>query len=558
MTEVMTGAQAIVQCIRNENVRHVFCVPGESYLDILDAMYGLPDLQLISTRHEGGAAFAAEAYAKATGNVSVAMATRGVGATNLSIGIHTAYQDSTPMVVFLGQVKSKFRGREGFQEIDLDRFFQHICKWTVEIRDVERIPELVQRAFRVAQSGRPGPVVVSVPEDILKQTAEMRFAGKPARTRPKPIEEELNQCLNMIQQAERPLIIAGGGVKLSHAEEELLKFADSLSVPVLASFRRHDVFPNDHQLYLGHLGIGTFDGIVEHVKQADLIIALGTRLSEITTQSYSLIKPEHKLIHCDIEADIIGRVYSPDLALIGDMKATLQALNVLIKEKHIQAGSWKDWAEGRREVYEQITSLEQITTEDDEIEVKEIIRVLQDNLPKDAILTNDAGNFSAWLHSYYQFTKPKTYIGPTSGAMGYGFPAAVGAKFAHPDRVVVSLSGDGGFMMTMSELETAVRFNLPIIAIVFNNNMYGTIRMHQEKHFPYRVIGTDLGNPDFVKLAESMGAYGLRVTKNEEFQDCLQAALNYDKGPSVIEVVCSPEKISVRSTIQQLRKTAKV
>lgn len=557
MEEMMTGAQAIVKCIRNEKVKHVFCVPGESYLSVMDAMYELPDLELISTRHEGGAAFAAEAYAKATNNVSVAMATRGVGATNLSIGIHTAYQDSTPMVVFLGQVNSKFRDREGFQEVDLDRFFQHICKWTVEIRDVERIPELVQRAFRVAKSGRPGPVVVSLPEDILEKTAEMRFGCEMVRSRQEPIQKELNNCLDIIKDAKKPLIIAGGGIKLSDAEEELLKFTENLSIPVVTSFRRHDVFPNNHELYLGHLGLGTIHEIVEHVHQADLIIALGTKLSEVTTQGYTIIKPNHKLIHCDNETDTIGKVYSPNLALIGDAKATLEGLNLLIQEKKLQVGNWISWVEQRRIAFEKATLLEHHSKVEDGVEMKEIIRVLQENLPDNAIITNDAGNFSSWLHSYFQFKEPKTYIGPTSGAMGYGFPAAIGAKFASPQQVVVSLSGDGGFMMTMSELETAVRFQLPIIVLVFNNNMYGTIRMHQEKHFPNRVIATDLGNPDFVKLAESMGAHGQRVTNNDEFKNCLLTALNNNEGPSVIEIVCDPEKISVKSTIQQIRGSDK-
>lgn len=553
MTRIMTGAKAIVECIRKESVEHVFCVPGESYLDVMDAIYDTPDIQLVSTRHEGGASFAAEAYGKATGNVAVAMATRGVGATNLSIGVHTAYQDSTPMVVFLGQVNSKFREREGFQEINLDNFFRDISKWTVEIRDVERIPELVERAFRIAKTGRPGPVVVSLPEDILSEEANMNF-GKPiVKPRQIPVCEDIRLCLKTISKSNKPLIIAGGGVKLSDAEDQLVAFAENLNIPIISAFRRHDVFPNNHRLYLGHLGLGTMEEILEHMKQADLIIALGTRFSEVTTQGYTIIKSHHKIIHCDIEAESIGKVYSPDLVLLGDVQATLKELNHVIKEEICSFNHWDDWVIERRSVYESITFLEHDSSKEDGIEMGYVIKVLQEELPSNSIITNDAGNFSGWLHSYYQFNSPKTYIGPTSGAMGYGLPAAIGAKFAHPDKTVVSLSGDGGFMMTMSELETAVRFNLSVIALVFNNNMYGTIRMHQEKHFPNRVIGTNLGNPDFVMLAESMGVFGQQVTNNDDFKDSLTIAMNH-RGPSLIEVVCDPEKISVKSTIEELRK----
>ncbi|NBI28691.1 thiamine pyrophosphate-dependent enzyme [Chengkuizengella marina] len=552
MGEMMTGAEAVVQCIKNEDVNHVFCVPGESYLDIMDVIYGTPEIELISARHEGGASFMAEAYAKASGNVSVAMATRGVGAANLAIGVHTAYQDSTPMVVFLGQVDRKFRGREGFQEVELDRFFDPISKWSIEIRDVERIPELVQRAFRIAKSGRPGPVVVSLPADILSEKATMKFIDSTKLSRHTPSDIDLTRCIQMIEESKKPFILAGGGIKLSNGEKELLEFADLLQIPVISSFRRHDIFPNSNRLYVGHLGLGTFHHIIETVKESDLIIAIGTRFSEVTTQSYTLIESHHKLIHCDIEPSTIGKVYPPDLSLMGDAKATLSSLNQKMKsERQISIG-WKKWGEERRKSYENHSSLNSLDQTSKGIEMKGIIKTLQENLPKDAILTNDAGNFSGWLHSYFQFSEPNTYIGPTSGAMGYGLPAAIGVKLACPEKVVVSLSGDGGFMMTLQELETAVRYETPIISLVFNNNMHGTIRMHQEKHFPGRVIGTELGNPDFVKLAESMGVFGQKIEHNHEFENALKQALD-SQVPSLIEVTCDPEKISVKYTIEQLR-----
>lgn len=556
MGNFMTGAQAIVKCLQLEKVKHVFCVPGESYLDLIDAMYDVPDIQLVSARHEGGASFMAEAYGKATNNVGVAMATRGVGAANLAIGVHTAYQDSTPMVVFLGQVETRHRGKEGFQEVDLDQFFQHIAKWTVEIWDVERIPEFVQRAFRIAKSGRPGPVVVSLPSNILSKKAGMRFNVPTKRSLPVPAENELMNFFYMIAEAKKPIIIAGGGIKLSNAEKELKDFAENLNIPVISSFRRHDIFPNDHPLYVGHLGLGTLKTIKEHVEEADIIIALGMRFSEVTTQSYTLIKPHHKIIHLDINESSIGQVYPPDLALNGDAKATLQTLNTLFGQVKVETEKWHSWSQNRRRLYENITSFEKQHISYESVDMKEIIRILQKSLPQDSIITNDAGNFSGWLHSFYQFKKPKTYIGPTSGAMGYGLPAAIGAKLANREKIVVSLSGDGGFMMTMQELETAKRYQVPIIAIVFNNYMYGTIRMHQEKVFPNRVIGTDLENPDFMKIAEAFGVAGFRVEDNNYFENALKEAIKSNQ-VSLIEVVCDPNNISVTSTIESIRQKSR-
>jgi acetolactate synthase-1/2/3 large subunit len=552
MGKVMTGAQAIVECLRLEKINKVFCVPGESYLDVMDAIYDESTIELVSTRHEGGASFMAEAYGKVTGKPGVAMATRGVGGANLAIGIHTAHQDSTPMVIFLGQVDSKFRGKEGFQEIDLDQFFQHISKWTVEIRDVERIPELVQRAFYTAKSGRPGPVVVSLPADVLSQAAEMHFGTVLVKPRPRPSAEEVEQCMNLLSKAKKPLIIAGGGVISSNAEEALLEFTEKTNIPVLASFRRHDVFPNNHPLYVGHSGLGTFQDILQTIREADTIVAVGTRFSEVTTQSYSIISNQQRIIHIDIDYSTIGKVYSPDLGIVADAKEALISLVQLVDPNKLGLNKWKAWAEERRKVYEQVTSIEkQLNT--DQVDMKQIIKVLQENLPAQTIITNDAGNFSGWLHSFYQFTDKKTYVGPTSGAMGYGVPAAIGVKMAKPNQTVVSLSGDGGFMMTMQEMETAVRYNVPIISLVFNNNMYGTIRMHQEKIFPNRVIGTSLRNPDFVLFAESLGVSSYRVNSDTDFEQALKKAIKSNE-PTLIEVVCDPEKISVQSTITDLRK----
>ncbi|WP_042142041.1 thiamine pyrophosphate-dependent enzyme [Paucisalibacillus sp. EB02] len=540
----MTAAHAIVECIKREGIQKVFCVPGESYLPLLDALYDEPSIDLVSARHEGGASFMAEGYAKASHKPGVVLATRGVGAANLSIGVHTAYQDSTPMVVFLGQVHSKFRGREGFQEVDLDQFFKPISKWAVEVKDPERMPEIVGRAFRIARSGRPGPVVVSLPEDVLPVETEMHFGPEITIPKPSPSKEEIILVENILQEAQKPLIIAGGGVKLSQAEEELVCFAEKLQIPVMSAFRRHDAFPNNHDLYVGHLGLGTPKRILETVKEADVILALGTRLSEVTTQDYSLLSAEQKLIHIDIEQDVIGKVYPPDLGIIADMK---QALEALVEVE--LTSLWPSWAEESRLRYVGVSSLE--VTDKDVIN-KHVIQALVEMLPKDALITNDAGNFAGWLHGFYPFTEKNTYVGPTSGAMGYGLPAAIGAKLAVPNQTVVSLSGDGGFMMTFQELETAVREKVPVIALVFNNNSYGTIRMHQEMHYPERVIGTDLGVVSFRVLANGVGAEGYTVFTIDEFRNALTQALTSGL-PTVIEIMTDVENISVTSTISSLR-----
>ncbi|RDW17353.1 acetolactate synthase [Oceanobacillus arenosus] len=540
----MTAAQAIVEILKREAIRNVFCVPGESYLPLLDALYNEQSITVISARHEGGAAFMAEGYAKASLKPGIVLATRAVGASNLSIAVHTAFQDSTPMIVFLGQVNQHFRGREGFQEVDLEGYFQPIAKWAVEVRHPKRIPEIVGRAFRIAQSGRPGPVVISLPEDILPAKADMQFGPVVSIPRPAPSAREVANVKELLFRAAKPIIIAGGGVKQAQAEERLLNFAEKHSLPVLTAFRRHDIFPNDHPLYMGHLGLGTQKEVLETVKEADLILALGTRLSEITTQDYTLITPDKKLIHIDIDFDTIGRVYAPDVGIVAHMQEALERLQGIDGNVN-----WKAWVVARRQKYEWASKLE--TTEQNVIN-KSIIAIIRDKLPSDALLTNDAGNFAGWLHSFYAFYEKHTYIGPTSGAMGYGMPAALGAKLAFPNKTVVSLSGDGGFMMTIQEIETAVRYHIPIICLVFNNQMYGTIRMHQEMHYPGRVIATDLGSVSFSDMALAMGAEAYKVDTAGSFEIAFHQALKRNK-VTVIEILTEKETISVSATISEIR-----
>src|SRR5690625_2807632 len=543
-TMTLTGGEGIVESLKREGVEKVFTVPGESFLPVLDAIHDAESIELITTRHEGGAAFMAEGYGKASGKPGVVMATRGVGATNLSIGIHTAKQDSTPMIVLLGQVHSKVRGREGFQEVDLDEMFKHLAKWTFEIKDSERVPEIMHRAFRIAQSGRPGPVVIALPEDMLVEKSEMTFKTPFHKSKPRPPKDELNNIYEMLNDAKQPVIIAGGGVKLSSSEDLLKQFAEKNNIPVLAAFRRHDVFPHSHPLFCGHLGLGTSPKVKQTAEDADVIIAIGTRFSEITTQDYTLIHNEHKLIHIDIEGTEIGKVYSPDIGVLADANEALKELNKLEINQN-----WQSWATERRQAYEEIVSK---PIEENAPINRHIIALMEKHLPKDTIITNDAGNFAGWLHSFYQFNETNTYVGPTSRALGYGLPAAIGAKLGQKDRIVVSLSGEGGYMTTVQELETAARHNIPVISIVFNNQMYGTIRMHQEKHYPHRVVGTDLGDVRFSDLANSLGAIGYHVNDISEFELALIEAMKNEK-PSVIEVMTDPEQISVSATINELR-----
>lgn len=554
MGQKMTAAKAIVEVLVREGVEKTFCVPGESYLSVMDAMYDYPEIQLISGRQEGGVSFMAEGYAKASGKVGVCLATRGPGATNLSIGLHTAYQDSTPLVAFIGQVESCFRGREGFQEIDLAEYFSHVVKWTTELREPERVPELVHRAFHIARSGRPGPVLISLPQDILDQVAEMEFNEFYIDTKPRPSLDAMEQVKNLLSSAKRPVIIAGGGVTHTKSAPELVKVAESLNIPVVSAFRRFDAFPNQHAHYVGSLGIGTPTYLLDLIKNADVVLALGTRFSQISSQNYTLLNSESKLIHVDISAGEINKVYRPTLGIVSDVKSFLTDLLSATQEGLTTSLTDPNYITIARKDYEEFSTPRQVK-ENNVVNLEGIMHDLQKVLPEDAILTNDAGNFFGWLYRYYSFKREGTYIGPTSGAMGYGLPAAIGAKLAQPNRLVIALAGDGGTMMTVQELETCVRYHIPIIFLVVNNNMFGTIRMHQEQVFPNRVIATELTNPNFSKLMRVMGGHGVLVEKNEDFIPALQQAI-YSNQPCLIEIKTDPQQISVNKTIEELRETS--
>lgn len=539
----MSGGQIVVEVLQKEKVEKAFCVPGESYLSVIDSLYEHDTIDLISTRHESGAAFMAEAYAKATGKVGICMATRGPGATNLSIGLHTAMQDSTPVVALIGQVERPFLGKEAFQEVDFAAYFSHLCKWSVEIDVVERIPELLHQAFYTAQSGRPGPVVVSLPHDMLEDV--MEYKGNKTLQYHPPVADPtaVQHVLDVIKQAKKPFVLAGGGVIRSNAQDELEQFIEQLQLPVASAFRRFNVLQNEHEHYVGWLGFGANPSLVHAIQEADVVLVLGTRLSQVTSQDYSLLQAgEQTIIQVDIEPTIIGKSFAVNIGVISDMKLFLQkAISKLQKGESIDR---KKRLQKLRQQYEAHSNFPIRKEGTEYADLTSVIGDLMDLVPEQSVITSDAGNFYGWLARYYRFSAQRHYIGPTSGAMGYGLPAALGVKVGCPHKTVLSLSGDGGFMMTMQELETAVREHIHVIAIVVNNHMYGTIRAHQEKQFPSRVIGTTLTNPSFVEMAKLYGADGMTVKNNNHFRTALEAALESDV-PYVIEVQTDPNILSV-------------
>ena len=551
----LTGAQAVVEQLKREGVRFAFTVPGESFLSILDVLYDTDDIELVATRHEEGAAFMAEAVGKLDGRPALCMATRGVGSTNMGIALHTAFQDSTPMLAIIGQVETPYRSREAFQEVELAPFFAHICKWTAEVQRTDRLPEFIHEAVRRSISGRPGPVLLAIPTDILDEEADFsddHFRPAATAPRPAPVGEDIDQAIDLLLNAERPLILAGGGVLAAGATESLVAFAEATAIPVVAAFRRYHAFPNAHPLYLGAMGLGAPPNVAARIRESDVLLALGTRLNEFTTATYTVPTPRTKIIHIDINPDTIGVNFPPAVGIVSDAREALVALHGALAEREDSGvGRRRMAAAADRASFEAIatpSAIESRTPVDPTGVLADIARLL----PPETIITGDAGNFWGWFGRYHRFGPPGAFLGPTSGAMGYAMPSAVGAAFARPGTPVLSVAGDGGFLMTGQELEVAVRYNLPIIALVFNNRIYGTIRMHQERTYPGRVSATDLGPVDFAMFAQSLGAHGERVTDNRDFAPALERALALRR-PALIEVLTDPEMISVGTTITQLR-----
>ncbi|AUA56600.1 Acetolactate synthase isozyme 2 large subunit [Achromobacter spanius] len=553
--QLMTGGQHVVRALLEHGVDTVFGVPGESYLDVLNALYTERErIRLVSCRHEGAASFMAEAHGKLTGRPGICMVTRGPGATNASIGVQTAFQDSTPLIVLVGQVGNDMVEREAFQEIDYRRMFGQFSKWVAQIDSAARVTEYMNRAFSVAMSGRPGPVVLALPEDMLTELAAPQDCGTIQFPQAHPAPDAMADMRALLAGARRPLMIVGGSGWSSAGLDSLARFASRNGLPVACSFRRQDLYDNHHPQYVGEVGIGVNPELAEAVRRADVILAVGARLGEMVTGGYTLLQspvPKQTLIHVLASPEELGRVYQPTVKIPSGLDAFADAAAAL---DPLDAAPWRGWLDELRQSYLRYTEPPATALRMDPARV---IVALREGLDARAILTNGAGNYSAWAHRYYRFSHPRTQLAPTSGAMGYGVPAAIAAKLRHPERQVVCLAGDGCFLMTSQELATAKQHRLAIVFIVFNNGMYGTIRMHQEVHYPGRTIGTDLCNPDFVAYAESFGVPAERVDSHEGFAPALARAL--DSGsPYLIELSLDPEVITPRATLTSLREKARL
>ena len=560
MTATLAG-HLLVECLLAQGITHAFGVPGESYLAVLDGFHLHRDrIRFITCRQEGGAAFMAEAQGRLTGRPGVCFVTRGPGATNASIGVHTAFQDSTPMVLFVGDVASDARDREAFQELDYTHFFgpstKGMAKRVERIDDPERLPEYVSRAFATAMNGRPGPVVLVLPEDML--TRPVAHARPLARVEPVQAWSDpgaLRQLRELLLQSQRPLVIAGGGGWTQQAAQALQRFAENWQLPVCNAFRFQDTFDNRHPLYAGDVGIAINPRLAQRVKESDLIIALGPRLGEMTTSGYTLLeapRPVQKLVHVHSSAEELHRVYQADLAICATMNAAARSLEVLTAPVQLP---WIEWSRNANAEY--LGNL-QPQSLPGSIDMHAIVQCLQQHLPEDAVLTNGAGNFASWVHRFYQHPGlalgHKVQLAPTSGAMGYGVPAGIAANLL-TGRLVFTIAGDGDFLMTGQELATAVQHGGKSIIVLLNNGMYGTIRMHQEREYPEHVMGSSLSNPDFVALAMAYGYTATRVTLTEQFEPALLQALDSQQG-TLIEVVLDPEVITTHNTLESIRQTS--
>jgi acetolactate synthase I/II/III large subunit len=547
-----SGGRILVDQLLIHGVDMAFCVPGESYLDVLDALHDSRTIRLINARHEAGAANMAEAYGKLTGKPGIAMVTRGPGATHASVGVHTAFQDSTPMILFVGQVGRDMLDREAFQEIDYRQMFGSVVKWAAQIDQAERIPEYVARAFHVATSGRPGPVVLALPEDMLTDTVVARDADPYRPVRPAPTQADMLRVQAELAKAKRPLVLIGGPGWTDDGALAMQEFCEANDLPVAVSFRRMDAFANDSRVYAGDLGTSGPPELIKRAKDADLLLVVGARLGEMTTQGYTILdapEPKQTLIHVHASAEEPGRVFRPDLALNAEANAFAMATLGL---KAIVDRPWKAWTEAARKDY--LASLVP-TPYNGDLDMGRGMRDLMAILSEKFVVTLDAGNHTGWPQRYLSYKRPARLLGPTSGAMGYSVPACVAASLVHPDRLVIGAVGDGGFMMSGLEIATAVQHGATPIVLVFNNAIYGTIRMHQEREHPTRVVGTDLKSPDFAALARAMGAHGETVSRTAEFLPAFERAVAARK-PAVIELRMDPDLISTRTTLTAIREAA--
>ena len=556
-TPLLAG-HLLVDGLIAQGVTHAFGVPGESYLAVLDGFHDRRDkIQFIVCRQEGGAGYMAEAVGKLTNRPGVCFVTRGPGATNAAIAVHTAFQDSTPMLLLVGDVASDTRDREAFQELDFTSFFgaEGMAKRVERIDDEKRIPEYVARAFATAMNGRPGPVVLVLPEDMLTRSVQAQPLPRVEPVQAWSDPGALRSLRSLLLESERPLVIAGGGGWTVQAAQALQRFAENWRLPVACAFRYQDCFDNFHPLYAGDVGIGVNPRLAERVKASDLILAIGPRLGEMTTVGYTLLevpRPHQKLVHIHASAEELNRVYQADLAIQAGMGAAARSLEVLSAPPAVP---WDAWTAAAQADYQANI---QPPAEAGEVDMPAIIQCLQKHLPADAVLSNGAGNFSGWLHRYYQYPGLakgcKTQIGPAVGSMGCGVPGGIAASLVS-GRTVFTIAGDGDFLMNGQELATAMQYGAKTIILLLNNGSYGTIRMHQEREFPHRVCGSELHNPNFAELAKAYGYAGSRITRTEEFEPQLLAALERPQG-SLIELMISPEQISTRSTLSAITAKA--
>ena len=547
-----TGGQLIVDQLLAQGVEHITCVPGESYLAVLDALHDA-SIDVMVCRNEGGAAMMAEAYGKLTGRPGICFVTRGPGATNASPGLHIAAQDSTPLILFVGQVERGMKQREAFQELDYRAVFGSIAKWVVEIEDAARIPELVARAFRISMQGRPGPVVIALPEDVLTDMAAVVDAPYVEPVAPAPEPADMARFEQMLANAQRPLFILGGTRWTPEAKAAFAAFAAARGLPVTTSFRRADLFPSEHPCYVGDVGISPNPKLAERVKTADLLVLVGARMSEMPSSSYTLIDipvPGQRLVHVHPGAEELGRVYQPELAIEATPASFVRALERLAPAL---PGPWEPQTQVARAEF--LAWTDKAPALPGPFQYGEAMVWLRETLPADAIICNGAGNYATWIHRFYRFRSGASLLAPTSGSMGYGVPAAVMAKRHCPERTVVAFAGDGCFLMNGQEFATAVQYGIPLIVVVLDNGMFGTIRMHQEREYPGRVSATRLVNPDFVAYARAFGGHGELVERTEDFAPAFQRA--QESGlPAILHCRLDPEAITPARSLTAIREQA--
>lgn len=542
------GGQILVEALIRNAVDTIYCVPGESYLPVLDALHDATSIRTIVTRHEGAASNMADAYGKLTGRPGICFVTRGPGATHASNGVHTAKQDSTPMILFVGQIESSFKGREAFQEVDYTQMFGGLAKWATEIDSIERIPEIVSKAFSIAMSGRPGPVVIALPEEVLFGSADVADAQPVRITRAAPDSVALEEMRGLLAAAKQPLVIVGGTGWDADSTNALQRFVHANHLPVAASFRRQDLFDNRDPHYVGQLGLGTSPKLLERVKSSDLVLVIGSRLSETVSQGYTLIEspsPAQPMIHVHPDSQELNRVYQSTLPILSSLSSFAHAVAAL---EPVASNAWKSWTDAARADYLEHSTPPLPHPQLAGVDMGSVVAHLNEVLPDNAVITNGAGNYTVWVHRFYRYRKPATELAPTNGAMGYGLPASIAAKLHDPQQTVICFAGDGCFMMYPQELATAMQYNAPIVVIVVNNGMLATIRMHQEREYPGRVSATELANPDFIALAKSFGAHAERVERSEDFPAAFQRAQKAGVA-ALIELRVDPRQITPQARL---------